>query len=141
VDGGIWANCPVLVGVAEAVRYFGRSLEEIEVLSIGTTYRPFRITEAQKAGALIDWRMDLADLVMSAQQASVVGTAKILLGESRVTRITRTTDVEIKLDDAKSIKILVNWGKEDAKEKLSFMVTKFFRDVAPAFTPIAPIVD
>ncbi len=140
VDGGIWANCPVLVGVAEAIRYFGKNLEQIEVLSIGTTYMPFKIKERQKAGAGLDWGLDLVDLMMSAQQASIIGTAKILLGESRVTRITRPTEEEIPLDDAKRIQELIDWGKEDAKEKLPFVVTKFFQDVAPAFTPITPIV-
>jgi hypothetical protein len=52
--------------------------------------------------------------MMSAQQASIVGTAKILLGESRVTRITRPTEEEIPLDDAKRIQELIDWGKEDA---------------------------
>ncbi|MEC3004586.1 MULTISPECIES: patatin-like phospholipase family protein [Bacillus cereus group] len=35
IDGGLWANNPVLVAIAEAVK-LGYSLEQIKVLSIGT---------------------------------------------------------------------------------------------------------
>jgi patatin-like phospholipase/acyl hydrolase len=38
-DGGIWANNPALVGIAEAVRYAGRGLSDIRLLSLGTNTR------------------------------------------------------------------------------------------------------
>jgi len=37
VDGGVWANNPAMVGVTEAVSMFGCALDEIRVLSVGTT--------------------------------------------------------------------------------------------------------
>lgn len=37
VDGGVWANNPAMVGVTEAVSMFGRRLEDVRVLSLGTT--------------------------------------------------------------------------------------------------------
>ena len=43
VDGAIFANAPDLVGVHEAEYYLGRSSEEIEVLSIGTTTGNFSL--------------------------------------------------------------------------------------------------
>jgi uncharacterized protein len=38
IDGGVWANSPVSVALAEAVAELGASLDQIRVLSIGTTY-------------------------------------------------------------------------------------------------------
>ena len=38
-DGGIWANNPALVGITEAVRYAGRGLSDIRLLSLGTNTR------------------------------------------------------------------------------------------------------
>lgn len=40
VDGGVWANSPVTVGIAEALGELGQSINDISVLSIGTTYTP-----------------------------------------------------------------------------------------------------
>ena len=37
IDGGVWANSPVSVALAEAVAELGASLDQIRVLSIGTT--------------------------------------------------------------------------------------------------------
>ena len=37
VDGGVWANCPALVGLVEAVSFLNVPLEQIDILSIGAT--------------------------------------------------------------------------------------------------------
>jgi uncharacterized protein len=37
VDGGVWANNPVLAAVVEAVCFLDVSMDQIDVLSIGTT--------------------------------------------------------------------------------------------------------
>ena len=38
IDGGVWANSPVSVALAEAIAELGASLDQIRVLSIGTTH-------------------------------------------------------------------------------------------------------
>jgi hypothetical protein len=38
VDGGVWANSPVLPAIAEALGPLGISLDQIRVLSIGTRF-------------------------------------------------------------------------------------------------------
>ena len=40
VDGGVWANCPVLAGVTEALAFLGQKLQDLDVLSIGATTAP-----------------------------------------------------------------------------------------------------
>ena len=37
IDGGVWANNPNVVGIAEALRVLDISLSDIRVLSLGTT--------------------------------------------------------------------------------------------------------
>jgi len=40
VDGGIWANCPAVVALGEAVGVLKIPLDRIDMLSIGTAGRP-----------------------------------------------------------------------------------------------------
>ena len=40
VDGGVWANCPALVALMEAYHFLNQPLDQIDVLSVGTTKEP-----------------------------------------------------------------------------------------------------
>ena len=50
VDGGVWANNPVAVGVNEAIGVLGCTPDGIEVLSIGTTGAPFHVKPKKRHG-------------------------------------------------------------------------------------------
>lgn len=45
LDGGVWANNPVLVGVLEAIVNVEKRPDEIDVLNIGTTEEPFHLPD------------------------------------------------------------------------------------------------
>ena len=92
VDGGLWANAPIEVGIAEA-RQLGHSLDHIEILSIGTGqksyYRdgePHRIFHNGRHG-IFGWGQDLVDLVMRAQSQRSRNLARYLLAENQVEHI------------------------------------------------------
>ncbi|WP_316572058.1 CBASS cGAMP-activated phospholipase [Neobacillus sp. YIM B06451] len=84
IDGGLWANNPVLIGIAEA-RKMGFQLEQIKVLSIGTgdsIYNaPNKIAEA---GGLLSWQKNLVELTMQAQSKGAWHTAKYLIGDNLI---------------------------------------------------------
>jgi patatin-like phospholipase/acyl hydrolase len=50
VDGGVWANSPVMVGLTETVAFMGVPLENIDLLSIGATSAPFNIAQHTNSG-------------------------------------------------------------------------------------------
>ena len=43
VDGGVWANCPAVVGVVEALAFGEQRLEDLHALSVSTTSYRFRM--------------------------------------------------------------------------------------------------
>jgi len=92
VDGGLWANAPIEVGIAEA-RQLGHSLDQIEVLSIGTGQKafhrdgsPHRIFGSGRHG-IFGWGKDLVDLVMRSQSQRSRNLAQYLLPESQTTHV------------------------------------------------------
>lgn len=86
IDGGLWANNPSLVGIAEAVR-LGIDVSKVRVLSIGTCSRPFyRPNNSKKLGGLIGWTQ-IAEAIMSSQSIGAGFTTEYLLGKENVLRI------------------------------------------------------
>src|SRR5262249_20461705 len=50
LDGGVWANCPAVVGLLEAVFVLDHSAHDVEILSIGTTESPFDVSRTRRLG-------------------------------------------------------------------------------------------
>jgi patatin-like phospholipase/acyl hydrolase len=139
VDGGIWANNPVLAAVLEATCFLGHGLDDIYVLSIGTTSAPFNIADNAGAG-IIKWNVGMIDLMFEAQAETALAQAKLLL-DDRLLRIDVTTKPgEFTLDDASTDKInqLINLGRGVAveKAKLDAVKTRFLVEKAQPFVPV-----
>jgi uncharacterized protein len=138
VDGGVWANNPVLVAIVEATCFLGVPLDEIDVLSIGTTSAPFNISNNRSAG-IIKWNVGMIDLMFQAQAEAALKQAKLLLND-RVFRIdVMTRPGEFSLDDASPDKIgrLMSLGRDEAvkRENLEAVKKRFLATRAPVFSP------
>lgn len=115
-DGGVWANCPAMAAIVEAVCYLGVPLDRIDVLSIGTTEEPFTVKSMAQAG-WARWGKTLIDLLMNAQVNSSVKHAQLLVGEPRFLRVnTMTTPGMYALDGSKEIEDLIALGNRKASE-------------------------
>lgn len=131
-DGGVWANCPVMAGIVEAVCYLDVPLDRIDVLSIGTTDEPFTVKSFAKSG-ILGWRRTLIDLLMNAQVDSAVSHARQLVGEPRFLRINATTSPgEYTLDNPREIENLIALGSKKASDPvlLSQIKSRFLNGVA-----------
>lgn len=79
IDGGVWANSPVAVGINEAINRFGRRREEIRVLSVGTTTAVRNRPRWLNHGGLAAWAAQGADVLLRAQVINAVNTMELTL--------------------------------------------------------------
>ncbi|MFC0298456.1 CBASS cGAMP-activated phospholipase [Geobacillus jurassicus] len=131
IDGGLWANNPVVVAIAEAVN-LGYSLDQIKVLSIGTGTSLYEVDNSYAIkGGLLSWKKKLVDFTMQAQSKGACHTARYLIGE-RLYRIDFETSIKYELDtiDSNMLKKLQHEAKQkflDTFEKMGVR-TQFFSE-------------
>lgn len=88
IDGGVWANNPTFVGVAEAISMLGARLDQVRVLSIGTTDPVTDLPDSLMCGGVLQWAKHAPQLILRAQSLGTLHAAEHLLGQAgRLTRI------------------------------------------------------
>lgn len=136
LDGGVWANNPIMVGVVEAIVNVGQRPDQIDVLNIGTTDEPFHVPDMLRSrGGAWRWRKKLAPLFMQAQAAGAAKQAAILLGEApyRVNPVVQAA--RFSLDDARQMSDLRGLGIDRARHEEKYVSERFFARAAAPFAP------
>jgi predicted acylesterase/phospholipase RssA len=121
LDGGIWANNPVLPAIAEAVRHLKVPLDRIDVLSVGTMGNEMDFTEPLGKGKA-GWAPMTVDLFFAAQEHAATTLANSFLSLARHLRINQQTPTEIKLDDKEAIDDMALRGSDVGQD--SFLVVR-----------------
>jgi len=118
VDGGLYANNPVLVGVTEAVHAFAQPLERIRVLSIGAGERAERIPQSHAARmGLWQWRRALYEHILGGQARGAHEIARRLLTAGQYERINIPLERNYRLDDYRSALTLREPGAQEARTR------------------------
>lgn len=119
VDGGIWANNPVLCAYAEARLKW--SEERIEIVSLGTGHRR-QENLGPAEGGLIQWVRALADLFMDAGERGIDYQIRAFTQarDDTYRRIQADVPAHIGTDttDAKTLELLASVGHSLADEHL-----------------------
>lgn len=142
VDGGVWANCPVMVGITEAVHFLGVPLDQIDVLSVGTLNAPFSVSPGRRRAGVIGWSTSLVELLMRGQAEAALAQAKLLTG-SHVHRIDQVVSRgRFSLDDSRTVSDLIALGDNEARKDahLSKVRERFLNGTkARPFVPMHPL--
>ena len=103
-DGGLWGNNPSIMALTESVSKFGRSVEQVRILSIGTGHSVNLYSQNRLWGLITGWgREKLVSYVLRLQSDASANMAKLLLAD-RYLRI----DPEIPAWDLDDIQHLDN---------------------------------
>lgn len=87
IDGGVWANNPIMTGVADALACFDIRREQIKVLSLGCGQTHYEMGWARRTfGGMLTWTSLMFE-TMQIQSANVVGQARLIAGGDRILRI------------------------------------------------------
>ena len=86
LDGGLWANNPIMNAVVDALSCFNMDRRQIQILSLGCGETSFRVTRAQSIGGVLQWR-NVFQAAVRAQSLNAMGQAYLLIGKDQVTRI------------------------------------------------------
>jgi len=137
VDGGVWANNPIMIGLVDALSCYTIPRENIRILSIGCGYDPYYVSDSmRKFGGIFHWRKILT-AAMNLQSQNAIGQTCLLIGAENVLRIDRSKDApRIRMDDWRSARsylppeaerILDVSGDQIAEVFLNKIITPFSR--------------
>ncbi len=118
-DGGLWANSPVLVALAEAKKIFNAEPKNVVIVSIGTGVEEndYHI-DTEKWGFLTGWkRSKLISTILNLQTKVNSSLLKFLMPKENILRLTFTSDKTLPLDDTTQNKNLLSRADKDFSDR------------------------
>lgn len=87
IDGGVWANNPLMIAVADALACFDIKREQVKALSLGCGQTLYEMSGfRRRLGGLLSWSSLMFE-TMQIQSSNVVGQARLVIGGDRVLRL------------------------------------------------------
>ncbi|MDE0404962.1 MAG: CBASS cGAMP-activated phospholipase [Nitrospira sp.] len=100
VDGGVWANNPIMIALVDALSCFSVPRERVQILSLGCGDDPYRVDQSKvRFGGMWAWR-DSIYAAMRLQSLNALGQAGLLIGADKIVRASApTSENRIQMDD------------------------------------------
>ncbi len=132
IDGGVWANNPIMVALVDVLSAYDVRPESIEVLSIGTGNPPLELKTGARFTGMWFWR-EIIKAAMFLTTDNATAQAKLLLGPERCLRIEPTAmSACIEMDDYdRAFRELLPLAELHFDEFKSRLTPFFFHKVLP----------
>jgi predicted acylesterase/phospholipase RssA len=140
VDGGVWANNPIMLAVIEALICFDLDRAQVDVLSLGCGNDPYVVSPLQSGlGGKLTW-YDLIFAAMRLQSLAATNQARLLLGPPAITRIDPPlSPTPIMLDDfRRSRDELIPAAHKAIDEHGDALAATFLGSRADPYVPVPP---
>ena len=134
IDGGVWANNPTLVGVAECFDRLGGERGRIRVLNVGTTSEIRERRAALDNGGLLAWRSDGSDVMLRGQCLAATNHAQLILGRPNVVRVDVPTPEGLHKLDSVTAPDLIGRAHAESRTR-SPALASFFQHSPSRYTP------
>jgi hypothetical protein len=134
IDGGVWANNPTLVGVAECFDRLGGERGRIRVLNVGTTSEVRERRAALDNGGLLAWRSNGLNVMLRGQCLAATNHAQLILGRPNVVRVDAPTPVGLHKLDSVTAPDLIGRALAESRTR-SPALASFFQHSPSPYTP------
>ena len=138
VDGGVWANNPVMIALVDALTCFTVSRSGISILTLGCGDEPYVVGRSKLLfGGMFAWR-DVIGAAMKFQSQNALGQAGLLIGADRVVRIDVPEMARLmELDDwRRAVQELPAAAKVALVENGDRIAATFLSEPAAPYTPV-----
>lgn len=127
LDGGIWANNPVMLAVVEALSAFDIRPDQIRILSIGTGNVSPQISLLTAAGGgMFAWR-DIINTAIYLTSDNADGQAGLLIGRPNILRLDpEEKSLGIELDDWKKVVTVMPGAAREVFAREKSPIDEFF---------------
>jgi hypothetical protein len=136
IDGGVWANNPVMNALVDVLACYDVPRENVRILSLGTGEATFTLDEAARRGGARHWAFLRAFTIAArAQSKNALGQAYLLVGKNNVLRIDPPESASpIDLDNtARALRELPLVARSLVEGSGHFVEGTFLRDRAADF--------
>lgn len=91
IDGGVWANNPSVIAVAEATSMLGADLSNLRILNVGTMEPDASHSKKLDNAGLLGWARPAAGTILNASSRGGQGIAEHLIGKESYVRFDTPT--------------------------------------------------
>jgi predicted acylesterase/phospholipase RssA len=137
VDGGVWANNPTIVAIAEATSMLGANIQDIRVLSLGTTSDLTHRSSRLDRGGLLRWGLtgSAVDVILRGQSYGAYTQAIHLLGPDDVLRLDPVVPPRLQRLDRVEVDDILGWAASESRKIAPLVAERF---IAHRPMPYAP---